>query len=428
METVSIIGHGRFGKVLEKILRTDFNVLIHDRYSPKSVTAEKAWQAKIIFMAVPISKFEESLKGNLKYLRTGQTIIDTLSVKSHPDKILKKYLKGKGINVILSHPLFGPDSFSAKSKGLSIVMWPSLGSKKEYKFWKDFFQVKGFTVVELSPKNHDRLAAYSQGLTHFVGRLLEAIHFKPTAIDTLGAKKLHEIMQQTCNDSWKLFQDLQTYNPYTKQMRLDLGVAYKKIYGQLLPSNLGLPIYGIQGGKGSFSEQALTSYTQAENIKHFKIKYLFTSEKVLNELNKGGIDFGVFAIANGTGGLVEESMQAIAKYSFEVENNIPIFVRHCLMRRKDAKGSIKTIMAHEQVFMQCKNTLRRKYPRTKLATGVGAMIDTAKVAETLRSGKLSKNVAILGPKILAEMYDFEILDQDLQDNKKNTTTFLIVRR
>ncbi len=427
MKTVSIIGHGRFGKVLEKILRADFNVLIHDRHSPKSVTAEKAWQAETIFMAVPISKFEKVLKENLKYLKAGQTIIDVLSVKSHPDKIFKKYLKKKGINTILSHPLFGPDSFSSKSKGLSIVMWSSLGSKKVYRFWKDFFRAKGFGVIELNPKEHDRLAAYSQGLTHFVGRLLESVHFKPTVIDTLGATKLHEIMQQTCNDSWKLFSDLQTYNPYTKQMRLDLGTAYKKIYGQLLPSDSKLPIYGIQGGKGSFSEQALFSYTQAENIKHFKIKYLYTSEKVLSELNKGGIDFGVFAIANAIGGLVEESMQAISKHSFEVENSISIFVRHYLMRRKDAKGSIKTIMAHEQVFKQCENTLCRKYPKVKLKTGIGVMIDTAKTAEALSLGKLNKNTAILGPKILSEMYDLAILDQDLQDNKKNTTTFLIVR-
>jgi prephenate dehydratase len=56
------------------------------------------------------------------------------------------------------------------------------------------------------------------------------------------------------------------------------------------------------------------------------------------------------------------------------------------------------------------------------------MIDTAKAAKALSQGKVEKTIAILGPKMLSEIYNFDIVDSELQDDKENKTTFLIVKR
>ncbi|MFY0100153.1 hypothetical protein ABTQ08_22055, partial [Acinetobacter baumannii] len=80
---------------------------------------------------------------------------------------------------------------------------------------KSFFEKKTLHVVELTAEEHDRMAANSQGLTHFVGRMLGELDFHSTPIDTLGARRLLEIKNQVCNDSWQLFEDLQTLNPFT---------------------------------------------------------------------------------------------------------------------------------------------------------------------------------------------------------------------
>src|SRR3989344_3851754 len=132
-------------------------------------------------------------------------------------------------------------------------------SHKNYTFWKDFFIKKGLKVIKMSAQEHDKLAANSQGVTHFIGRLLEKFAFKRTEIDSLGAKKLQEVMGQTCNDTWQLFSDLQNYNPYTKSMRIKLGRTYDLLYNQLLPKRINRKkiIIGIQGGKGSFNEEAI---------------------------------------------------------------------------------------------------------------------------------------------------------------------------
>jgi hypothetical protein len=275
------------------------------------------------------------------------------------------------------------------------------------------------------------MAAYSQGVTHFIGRLLQKFNFKKTPIDTLGAKKLKELMEQTCNDTWQLFFDLQTFNPYTKTMRLKLGRAYDFLFNKLLPKRVNKKylVFGIQGGRGSFNEEALLTYVKEKDIKNYKIRYLYTTKNVFKALYKGKIDYGVFAIVNSKGGIVNESIEEMVNYKFRIVDKVTIFIRHFLMKKKEIPFSkISQIMAHPQVFAQCQNNLKKKYPHLKLISGKNEMIDTAKAAKALSQGKVEKTIAILGPKMLSEIYNFEIVDADLQDDKENKTTFLIVKR
>jgi prephenate dehydratase len=104
-------------------------------------------------------------------------------------------------------------------------------------------------------------------------------------------------------------------------------------------------------------------------------------------------------------------------------------VRHFLMRRKDVpEEKIDRIMAHPQVFAQCKGTLAQKYPGLIQESGTGDLIDTAKAAYSLANGKLPDNYAILGPGILSQIYDFEVMARDLQDIENNLTSFFLVSR
>lgn len=440
MQTVTIIGFGRFGKTLYRLIKDDFQITLYRRSDTDftrltnqtkiATTLEEAYKSDIIFYAVPISSFETVIKEHKKYFRPEHVLIDVLSVKVHPANVFKLFVKN-GPQILLTHPMFGPDSSKEGFSGLPIIIDKFQTSPETYDYWKQYFASKQLRVIEMSADEHDRLAARSQGLTHFIGRLLEKTTFQPTPIDSLGSKKLQEVKDQTCNDTWELFRDLQTYNPYTKQMRLDLGKAYTELYNQLLPDRVNPEhyIYGIQGGIGSFNEEALQIYTQKNNSKQYHIEYLYTTEKVLTNLHEGNIDFGLFAITNSTGGLVEESMQALTKYPCTIVEDFEILIKHFLMKRKDAdEDDIDTIMAHPQVLKQCEKTLTSNYSHLALKSGEGDMVDTAKAAEQLAMGQLPKNTAILGPRTLAHRYNFDIIAENLQDKKDNFTRFLLVKR
>ncbi len=187
-------------------------------------------------------------------------------------------------------------------------------------------------------------------------------------------------------------------------------------------------VYGIQGGKGSFSEQAINYYLKKQKIKKYKIKYLYTTSEVLKALNKSQIDFGLFAIHNSVGGLVEESIRAMANHKFKIVEEFNILIRHFLMKKREIGfEDIKRIMVHPQVLKQCPITLEEKYPDLLLTSGQGDLIDTAQASKTLSAGKLDSGIAILGPENLSRICDLEIIDQDLQDNKNNQTSFLLVK-
>lgn len=438
MKTVAIVGFGRFGKTYYRLLKADFRVLIFNR-SPIAEILDKTentavihsiseiYNAEAVFYCVPINRFESVIRKHRKYITPKNVLIDVLSVKEFPKRVFEKYINDKNVQILLTHPMFGPDSSKNGFTKLPLIMDQFRTNENTYLFWKNYFHSKGLNVVELSAPEHDKLAATSQGLTHFIGRLLENMKFKPTSIDSLGAKKLHEVVDQTCNDTWQLFNDLQHYNRYTKQMRINLGRSYDHLYNQLLPKHVkrGLLTFGIQGGKGSFNEEALMYYVKRNRIEKYQIKYLYTSANVLKALHEGGIDIGQCAIHNSVGGVVEETIAALAEYKCKIKDQFAIKIAHALMIRSDAHFSeVSTIMTHPQVLAQCKSTLAEKYPHLKQESGTGKFLDHALVAKALGEQKLPKTTATMGSKILAELYNLTVVEDNLQDAKENYTSFL----
>lgn len=187
-------------------------------------------------------------------------------------------------------------------------------------------------------------------------------------------------------------------------------------------------IFGIQGGPGSFNEQALLTYLQNEKIKRFETKYLYTTEKVLKNLELGKVDYGIFAIQNSVGGLVEESVEAMAHYQLDIIKQFSIPIRHCLLKKKGVNlEKVDTIMTHPQVLKQCKATLAQKYPHLKQTSGRGDLIDHAKVARFMGKDKIKDNISTMGSMKLAEINNLDIVETDLQDKRPNKTEFLVVK-
>ncbi|MCL2439610.1 MAG: hypothetical protein FWD15_03815 [Alphaproteobacteria bacterium] len=186
-------------------------------------------------------------------------------------------------------------------------------------------------------------------------------------------------------------------------------------------------IIGIQGGAGSFNEQAANKYIQTNKIANAEIKYLYTSDKVLSELEAGKIEIGVLAVYNRRGKFVDETLAALMKHSkSDVIDMVAIKISHHLMKRRDAEfANIKQIVAHPQVFDQCKENLKRKYPDIGTKVLSGDLVDTARAAKALAEGELPPTTAILGPEGLATIYGFDIVENNLQDSDNNITTFLI---
>ncbi|MAJ43345.1 MAG: prephenate dehydrogenase [Candidatus Marinimicrobia bacterium] len=222
MKKIGIIGFGRFGKVLAQILQKGFDTFVYDLNSKEQhdrvifTSLENILKMETIFICVPIRELKNVIQNIRLKLNLNTTIIDVCSVKLYPKEIMEKYLP-ENIGYIASHPLFGPDSFSF-NKNLKMMMSPEKDIYNVFEYWADFFRGQGIEIINITPDMHDKLAANSQGITHFIGRSLTYFGAKRTIIDTKGFRSLLNLMEQTCNDTKELYEDLQVYNPYTKEM------------------------------------------------------------------------------------------------------------------------------------------------------------------------------------------------------------------
>ena len=237
MNTIGIIGFGRFGKVLANILQKGFRIKAYDPAPVNSfpnvelVDQATVLKEEIIFIAVPIRHFKSVITEISPQLNNCQTIIDVCSVKKYPAEVMEKHLP-KQTGIITTHPMFGPDSFLSNNR-LKMMMHSTRDTNEQYSFWKRFFIDQGIQVMEMSPDEHDRLAAKTQGITHFLGRMLKEFGIKKTSIDTQGFRDLLDLVSQTCNDTWELYTDLQLYNPYTEEMITKLKNSTESLDRQL---------------------------------------------------------------------------------------------------------------------------------------------------------------------------------------------------
>lgn len=236
---VGIYGLGRFGSFWAAALARHFDVAAWSRSTERPapdgvrrVSEDELLRAPTLFLCVAISAFEEVVARIAPRLAAGTLVFDTCSVKVHPVRVMERLLP-EGVQIVASHPMFGPDSARNGLAGLPMILCPVRAPEQQVQRWSTFFSSLGLRVMRMAAEEHDREAAFTQGVTHYVGRVLGDLALARSPIGTVGYNKLLEIIEQTCNDPWQLFLDLQRYNPYTAAMRTRLHASLDRILNTL---------------------------------------------------------------------------------------------------------------------------------------------------------------------------------------------------
>lgn len=237
--SVGVYGMGRFGSFWAKELaKHGFSVVGYGRSAktaPEGVrlgSEDEVLACSVLFFCVSISSFSEVLDRTSSRIADTTVVMDTCSVKLYPAKQMREKLP-KQVQCIATHPMFGPDSGKNGVQGLPLVISAVRCEDSTLQFWVDEFKRWNLQVLQMSCDQHDREAAWSQGITHFIGRTLSELSLGDTELATTGYKTLLTVMQQTCNDPLQLFYDLQRYNPYARQMRMGLKGALDTVMDAL---------------------------------------------------------------------------------------------------------------------------------------------------------------------------------------------------
>lgn len=187
------------------------------------VPAAEAARGAIVILAVPISELKAALLSAAPFMAPGALIMDTCSVKVKPVEWMKLLLPAH-VEILGTHPLFGPDSAAANRgiQGLKVVLCPVRITPEHVTRIRSLLESAGLRVIEAPPEAHDRAMAETQALFHLIARAVAAL--PPAAassreIVTPGPERLFEDLKILQNDTLQLFEDLQRENPFAREIR-----------------------------------------------------------------------------------------------------------------------------------------------------------------------------------------------------------------
>ena len=203
MKSLSIVGFGQFGRLAARTLRANFEVLVTDA-APAAAMA-----------AVPVVAMREVFAALSPDLRPGALVIDVGSVKMLPVQWMTETLPAH-VDIVATHPLFGPQSAKDSLEGLRFVVCPVRGER--HTGVAAYGRALGLTVTVTTPEEHDREMAYVQALTHLIGRSLVNLGIPDEQLKTPSYQHLLELCALIGADTFELFTAIQTQNPFAAEV------------------------------------------------------------------------------------------------------------------------------------------------------------------------------------------------------------------
>ncbi|MDO4830254.1 MAG: prephenate dehydratase [Clostridia bacterium] len=172
-----------------------------------------------------------------------------------------------------------------------------------------------------------------------------------------------------------------------------------------------------QGIKGANSHEAALRLFPDGTAVSYK-----SFEDVFEAVDRGEVKFGVLPVENSTAGSVSTVYDLILKHRFYIVGALDLPIDYCLGGlRQSELSDIETVWSHPQALSQCASYIaRHDFKSTPCANTAVAARD---VADEKRL-----NVAAICPYKAAEEYGLKVLDNHLQDNKDNTTRFIVISK
>jgi prephenate dehydratase len=177
-------------------------------------------------------------------------------------------------------------------------------------------------------------------------------------------------------------------------------------------------IIAIQGAEGSNHHKVARDFYGTS----IALKECMSFDTLVASLLDKSASLGVMAIENTIAGSIIPNYALIDSNNLHIIGEEYLNIHHHLMCLKGQKiESIKEVWSHPMALLQCKEFFK-KYPHIKLVEDV----DTADVAKRIFNENLV-GIGAIAPKIAAEIFDLEIIEDEIQTIKENATRFVIVQ-
>jgi prephenate dehydratase len=176
-------------------------------------------------------------------------------------------------------------------------------------------------------------------------------------------------------------------------------------------------VVSYQGEPGAFSSQAaLQAFPDCELLP------CPTFEDALAAVSEGKARYGMIPIDNSIAGRVADIHHLLPRSGLHIIGEHFLPIRFHLMAVEGATlATLKTVQSHIHALGQCRKIIRKLGLKAEVAA------DTAGSArQVAEAGDLTR--AAIAPHIAADVYGLNILMEDIEDEKHNTTRFVILSK
>jgi prephenate dehydratase/chorismate mutase len=195
------------------------------------------------------------------------------------------------------------------------------------------------------------------------------------------------------------------------------AVFLKVIAESHLVEKQNLKLVGFQGEHGAYSEmaaiKAFPSYATIP-IDNFR--------DVFEKVESGSIDLGIVPVENSTEGMITEVHDLLVEKNLFICGEIDFPVHHQLLTlHASSIHDIRTVYSHPQALAQCRKFIERRKLEAK------PFFDTAGAARWLMD-KHVDGVAVIASSMCADLYDLDVVLENIEDESSNATRFLLISK
>ncbi len=177
-------------------------------------------------------------------------------------------------------------------------------------------------------------------------------------------------------------------------------------------------VIAIQGAEGSNHHKVARDFYGKDT----QLKECLSFDILVDSLLDQTANKGIMAIENTIAGSIIPNYALIDNHNLHISGEEYLNIHHHLMALPgQIIQDIKEVCSHPMALLQCKEFFK-KYPHIKLVEDV----DTAEVAKRISKNQL-KGIAAIAPKLAAEIFDLEVIEDEIQTMKDNATRFVIVQ-
>lgn len=176
-------------------------------------------------------------------------------------------------------------------------------------------------------------------------------------------------------------------------------------------------LIGFQGEHGAYGETAARAFS------HSSVPIpLPEFVDVFDSVENGEVDIGIVPVENSLEGAVTQVNDLLVERELMIVGEVHVPIHHCLLTLPDTDyREIKAVYSHPQALAQCRGFLSRNKLRPT------PFYDTAGAAKML-STDMPRAAAVIASKLCAELYNLEILKENIEDQKPNFTRFVVLSK